>query len=430
MFDYWKQVSFDSIDLKGSEVFGWYKLSFTAEQIKKWADRQTIIQEAKKVAIKNGINLSTFKHSLVIITEFKNSGGAGNDVVLGMVDRPGQSNWRWCKKCQGLAFWDGSRKPGPCPTGPGERHEHLESSLYSLMHDKKIGGQNNWRWCSKCEGLVHGSLVGKCPGGGNHELKTSSDYVLYTGPISGAQEQWYKCKKCQGLAYGGSSTPGTCPSGGVHEVITDDNFKILFEETLSVGFCAHETGHGFGFDHSFDVSREGDIYNDPRPGAYRDKFDIMSYANTTNYSPPRYSPIGPSLNAPTLYKLGWIQDNRVWSYVIGSHATSDILLLSLGSTLTSGYKMVRIIDPTRSRIYTLEYRTPTKWDTGIGLKMVVIHELRTFYTIGQNLWRWCKNCEGMIYAGHSPCSSGGVHDYSASGEYILKHDVPSSYRSK
>jgi hypothetical protein len=186
LFDYWKQVSFDSIDLKGSEVFGWYKLSFTVEQIKKWDDRHTIIQEAKKVAIKNGIkNLSSFKHSLVIITEFMNSGNSGNDIVLGMVDRPGQSNWRWCKKCQVLAFWDGSRKPGPCPAG--ERHEHLESSLYSLKHDTKIGGQNNWRWCSKCEGLVHGVLVGKCPGGGNHELEMIFDYVLYTGPISGAQ---------------------------------------------------------------------------------------------------------------------------------------------------------------------------------------------------------------------------------------------------
>jgi hypothetical protein len=42
--------------------------------------------------------------------------------------------WCKCKKCQVLAFWDGSRKPGPCPTGGV--HDHNDSHSYIPPHFK------------------------------------------------------------------------------------------------------------------------------------------------------------------------------------------------------------------------------------------------------------------------------------------------------
>jgi hypothetical protein len=40
----------------------------------------------------------------------------------------GDPYWRWCRKCESLAFWDGSRDPGPCPAGG--THNHSGSGAY------------------------------------------------------------------------------------------------------------------------------------------------------------------------------------------------------------------------------------------------------------------------------------------------------------
>ena len=36
--------------------------------------------------------------------------------------------WKWCKNCESMAFWDGSRGPGLCPAGG--RHDHSASRCY------------------------------------------------------------------------------------------------------------------------------------------------------------------------------------------------------------------------------------------------------------------------------------------------------------
>jgi len=40
-----------------------------------------------------------------------------------------QSNWRWCNKCQLVAF-AGNASPGPCPAGGN--HNHTGSGNYTL----------------------------------------------------------------------------------------------------------------------------------------------------------------------------------------------------------------------------------------------------------------------------------------------------------
>ncbi len=100
----------------------------------------------------------------------------------------GQHNWRWCNKCQALSFAGGSSK-GPCSAGG--QHDHTGSMDYVLVQ-KGSGAlpddsQDNWRWCKKCQVLAYAgnpSAVGACSAGGVHDHTGSGDYVL--GYVVGA----------------------------------------------------------------------------------------------------------------------------------------------------------------------------------------------------------------------------------------------------
>jgi len=125
----------------------------------------------------------------------------------------GQTNWRWCHKCQGMYF-GGSATQGVCPAGG--QHDHTGSGNYDLAHDWAAApGQSNWNWCNKCQGLHFGGSPGVCPAGGAHSTAGSGDYKLVMNAWeTPAQTNWLWCNKCQGLHYGGS--PGVCPAGGTH----------------------------------------------------------------------------------------------------------------------------------------------------------------------------------------------------------------------
>ena len=113
----------------------------------------------------------------------------------------GQANWRWCRKCQGLAF--GGHAGGVCVKG--DKHDFTQSGDYVLQHDAVPSGhQANWRWCSKCDGLAYGGASGACPAGGAHEHAGSWDYALAMDqPEAEGQPNWRWCSKCQSLAYAG-----------------------------------------------------------------------------------------------------------------------------------------------------------------------------------------------------------------------------------
>jgi hypothetical protein len=102
--------------------------------------------------------------------------GSGNySLVHQATIAPGQSNWRWCSKCQGLWF-GGNASSGKCPAGGA--HTKVGSGNYTLAHQSGAG-QANWRWCSKCQGLwFAGNPVSVCPAGGMHTKVGSGDYRL------------------------------------------------------------------------------------------------------------------------------------------------------------------------------------------------------------------------------------------------------------
>jgi hypothetical protein len=138
-----------------------------------------------------------------------------------------QDAWRWCNKCQALAFAGGSSR-GACPAGGV--HDHQGSSNYVLtINAPNIQGQSNWRWCNKCQVLAFagaGSL-GRCAAGGEHNHRGSSDYILSANdPNYPGQSNWRWCNKCQTLAFAGGNSLGACPAGGVHNHEGSSNYTL------------------------------------------------------------------------------------------------------------------------------------------------------------------------------------------------------------
>jgi hypothetical protein len=90
-----------------------------------------------------------------------------------------QTEWRWCKKCEGL-FFAGNAKNGVCLDG--KEHDPSESGHYSMIAAE--GGQSGWRRCKSCESLFFGAdgRRGQCPAGAKHDPDTTD----YTMPHAGA----------------------------------------------------------------------------------------------------------------------------------------------------------------------------------------------------------------------------------------------------
>ena len=88
----------------------------------------------------------------------------------------GQDNWRWCNKCQGMFF--GGNPGSHCPAGGA--HANVGSGNYDIVINWPAApGQNNWRWCHKCQGMFFGGNPGShCPAGGAHDLTGSGNYSL------------------------------------------------------------------------------------------------------------------------------------------------------------------------------------------------------------------------------------------------------------
>ena len=137
-----------------------------------------------------------------------------------------QHGWRWCSRCQGLAFADGASSSGSCPVGGS--HEHSTSGHYSLFYNAPGAvGQNNWRWCRKCQGLAFGGeALGSCPAGGTHDHTGSGNYTLiHNVDNAPGQSHWRHCHKCRGLAFG----DGRCPAGGTHDFTRSGDYTLAHD---------------------------------------------------------------------------------------------------------------------------------------------------------------------------------------------------------
>jgi hypothetical protein len=141
-----------------------------------------------------------------------------------------QSNWRWCNKCQVLAF-AGSPSLGACAAGGS--HDHTGSGDYLLTQNvTDPGRQANWRWCNKCQVLAFAGSpsLGACAAGGSHDHTGSGDYLLTQNVTSqpGWQSNWRWCNKCQVLAFAGNPSLGACAAGGSHDHTGSGNYQLEF----------------------------------------------------------------------------------------------------------------------------------------------------------------------------------------------------------
>lgn len=137
-----------------------------------------------------------------------------------------QSDWRWCKKCQGL-FFAGGQGMGVCKAGG--HHDMSGSRNYRLIHNQPTAaGQSDWRWCKKCQGLFFagGKNMGRCPDGGNHDMSYSGNFTLINDePTAVGQSNWRWCKNCQGLFFAGHNK-GICPAGGGHDMSDSGDYTL------------------------------------------------------------------------------------------------------------------------------------------------------------------------------------------------------------
>jgi hypothetical protein len=119
---------------------------------------------------------------------------------------------------------------------------------------------------------------------------------------------------------------------------------------------AHEVGHGFGFDHSFNDSPTPiDPANDARPGAYGDGWDIMS-GNRISFRHPRFGMAGPGLNTVMRDIAQWLSPSRVinGAGLIGPAKIFDV------NDHVPGHSHVLKVDE-----FYFELRMNTGWDRGM-----------------------------------------------------------------
>jgi len=136
----------------------------------------------------------------------------------------------------------------------------------------------------------------------------------------------------------------------------------------NVTFLAHETGHVFGFDHSFDQSgRKAETWS--APGEYYDKYDIMSAMNVFSHNHPRFGQRGPLLCTANLDRMGWLLSSRVWTGPINGSFSECLDLVPLGHPEMPGYLAAQV-GP-----YYVELRTQDRWDAGIPRPCVLIHAM-------------------------------------------------------
>jgi hypothetical protein len=158
-----------------------------------------------------------------------------------------QNLWRFCDKCKGLHFISNEDTPsyGRCPAG--ENHVATSSPGYPagivvdyqiVMNNANAPGQHDWRWCSKCQGVFYGpnQASSRCPAIGAHDGSASGNYsFVLNDPIAPGQQNWRWCQKCQGLFYGPNQGTSKCPADGFrHDGSMSANYAMLQAGSNSV----------------------------------------------------------------------------------------------------------------------------------------------------------------------------------------------------
>jgi hypothetical protein len=136
----------------------------------------------------------------------------------------------------------------------------------------------------------------------------------------------------------------------------------------NVTFLAHETGHLFGLEHSFDHSARVLVPEWPSaPGEYYDRHDIMSAMNVDSDAGHRFSPRGPLLNVANLDRMGWLPAARIWQSMKNSSHSYEVDIVALEHPEVAGYLAAR------AGAWIAEFRIPSSFDGGLMRPAILFH---------------------------------------------------------
>lgn len=202
----------------------------------------------------------------------------------------------------------------------------------------------------------------------------------YTMAVSNAAwralpSRWERGNACA-TAYGGS----TAGYSGVITLVNGEGdagyhgYVVMTPDSSNSTFLAHEVGHGFGYEHSWDDSgRQAADWSGP--GEYWDHWDVMSAMNVHGFAGGTVGTAGPGLNAPYLHKMSFIPAHR--RVQLNPTATAQSYrgnLADLAHPEANGPLVLRVGSNNNDH-YTIEYRIKGGWDQGIPRTTVLLHRV-------------------------------------------------------
>lgn len=125
-----------------------------------------------------------------------------------------------------------------------------------------------------------------------------------------------------------------------------------------------EMGHVYGLDHS---RRDGSSDD------YKDRWDTMStWGSTHRAEHPRWTAVGPGLNALNMRSQGWLDEKRVWR---SSRLVFDqvVELRPLHRRELPGFLGAQLPGPGANQPLFVEFRDVDRWDAGIPEPTVLVH---------------------------------------------------------
>src|SRR5262249_41070331 len=101
LYTWWQQMSGGMLDLSGSAVLGWSRLSNPLAEVGGMNGEQ-VVAAARAAATGSGVDLSAYRHTLAGVLGYAGGGNVGTDVAWLIRATNGQPGWRWCANCEGL----------------------------------------------------------------------------------------------------------------------------------------------------------------------------------------------------------------------------------------------------------------------------------------------------------------------------------------
>jgi hypothetical protein len=200
------------------------------------------------------------------------------------------------------------------------------------------------------------------------------------------QDRGQRVRDCLEAAKTSPTDPYVPPSGQRVYVLTSpgvdlagwENSQAIGGDSTALPEIAHEFGHGVGLNHSWSNDVTWKDASWAGGGEYDNPWDLMSAANVYVDPTAVFGGGPPDLDAHHLDEMGWLPKSRILTLGVDGILSRTVTLAALTHPEASGNLMARIPFDASDRFhyYTVEYRTPDGWDSGIPANIVMINEVK------------------------------------------------------